>query len=142
MDAFQTFSAGTRLEANYNKFEIVIRGCHPKIEQDILNITRVKHGSLPFRYLGVPITASRLSKLEYRSLVDKTTARIKTWASRHLSYAGRAALIHSILLGIYTCWQKIFVLPQEVINQVTKICRNHLWSADSLYKKPPLCCLG
>ena len=107
MDAFQTFSARTGLEANYTKSKIVIRGCHPKTEQDILHITRIN----PFRYLGVPITASRLSKIECRSMVEKMTTRIKTWASRHLSYVGRATLIHSVLLGIYTFWAKIFVLP-------------------------------
>ena len=101
MDAFQKFSACTRLEANYTKSEIIIKGCQLKSEQDILHITRVKPGSLPFRYLGVPISASRLSKIECRSLVEKKMARSKMRTSRHLLYAGRAALIQYVLMGIF-----------------------------------------
>jgi len=76
MDAFQTFSACTGLVINYNKSEIVIKGYNLQTEQEIVNITRVTKGSLPFRYLSVPITTSRPSKLECRSLVEKMMARI------------------------------------------------------------------
>ncbi|KAJ8427524.1 LOW QUALITY PROTEIN: hypothetical protein Cgig2_008884 [Carnegiea gigantea] len=88
MEAFQSFSTSTRLIVNYNKSEIVTRGCKLHTELQIMQITSFVQGSLPFRYLGVPITA------------------------------------------------KIFVIPQEVIKQVTKICRNYLWNADSSDKKP------
>ena len=40
-------------------------------------------------------------------------------------------------MGIYTFWVKVFVLPKEVVNQVTKLCRNYLWSADCSYSKNP-----
>ena len=102
MSAFQEFCMTTGLEANYNKSEIVIRGCKPHREQEILHATGFSAGALHLRYLGILITASRLSKMECRSMVDKITARIKTWSIRNLSYAGKAALIQSVLLGIFT----------------------------------------
>ncbi|KAJ8420029.1 hypothetical protein Cgig2_011568 [Carnegiea gigantea] len=79
--------------------KIVIRGCKPQTEEMIIQATKFSEGSLPLRYLGIPITASRLSKMECRSLVEKITARIKSWSIRNLSYTGRAALIHAVLMG-------------------------------------------
>ena len=61
MDAFQSFSTSTGLTANFDKSAMVLRGCKEKIEQDILRITGFQKGTLPFRYLGIPITASRLT---------------------------------------------------------------------------------
>ena len=101
MSAFQEFSMTTGLVANYNKSKIVIRGCKPHREQEILYATGFSAGTLPLRYLGIPITASRYSKMECRSMVDKITAKTKTWSTRNLSYAGRAALIQLVLSLIH-----------------------------------------
>ena len=111
MEAFQSFSTSIGLTVNYHKSEIVLRGFKGHIEQAILQITRFSSSSLPFRYIGIPIIAGRLSKIECRNMVENIIVRITKWTSRHFSYAGRAILIHSVLMGIYTFWAKLFVLP-------------------------------
>ena len=92
---------------------------------------------MPFRYLGVPVTANRISALDCRLLVEKTTRKIATWATRNASYAGRVALINSVLMGIYTFWATIFMLPKSVIKEVNSKCRNFLRGADQTFKKIP-----
>ena len=92
---------------------------------------------LPLRYLGILITASRLSKMECKSLVEKITTSVKTWSMRNLSYVGRAALIQLVLMGIYAFWARILILPQGVIKQINAICRNFTCGADRMYKKAP-----
>ena len=56
---------------------------------------------IPFKYLKVPVTPGRFSKLDWKGLVEKITAKIKMWSSRHMSYARRVTLINTVLLGIY-----------------------------------------
>ena len=75
---------------------------------------------LPFWYLGVPITANKLSKLECRLLVEKITQRIKTWATRSTSYAWRVAFINSVVMGVCNFGATIFILSQEVIRELEK----------------------
>jgi len=53
------------------------------------------------RYLGVPITARKLSKLECHTLVEKLTGKIKQWSTRSLSFVGRAQLINTVIFGMY-----------------------------------------
>jgi len=70
------------------------------------------------RYLGVLITASKLSQLEYRTLVEKILGKIRQWSTRSFSFAGRPQLLESVRFGMYNFWASIFILPQEVIYQV------------------------
>ena len=70
------------------------------------------------RYLGVPITVSKLSKIECHTLVDKIMGKIKQWSTTNISFAGRAQLINSVVFGMYSFWASIFILPKEVIDKV------------------------
>jgi len=87
------------------------------------------------KYLGVPITASRLTKLDCRGLVDKIVAKARTWAIINIYFAGRAMLINSVIFGLVNYWATIFLLPSEVIERITQICRNFLWSGTDAYKR-------
>ncbi|KAJ8419600.1 hypothetical protein Cgig2_000943 [Carnegiea gigantea] len=44
--------------------------------------------------------------------------KIRLWAIKSISFTGRAQLLNSMAT--------IFILPQEVIDQLNQICRNHL----------------
>jgi len=79
------------------------------------------------RYLGVPIIASKLSKLERHILVEKIIGKMKQRYTRNLSFAGRAQLINTVVFGMYGFWISIFILPQEVIDKLNQPCRNFLW---------------
>ena len=64
-------------------------------------------------YLGVPILATRLTKVQCASLVDKIIVRAHLWATRNIFYAGRARLINSVIFGMYTYWHISFYYPEQ-----------------------------
>ena len=70
-------------------------------------------------------------------MVKKIPARMQTWATRSLSFAGRATLINSVIFGMYIYLASIFILPNAVLEQLTQVCRNYLWSRYEEYKKSP-----
>ena len=72
------------------------------VKDQIFGILSFNAGSLPIRYLGVPLISSRLKKSDCKILVEKIVARARSWASRALSYAGRLQLVNSILFAIQT----------------------------------------
>lgn len=89
-------------------------------------------GSLPFRYLGVPIISSRLGKEACVSLVNTITSRLQSWTNRFLSLAGRLQLIKSVLHSIQVYWSSVFILPASVTNRIEQIFRQFLWKGPSL----------
>jgi len=68
-------------------------------------------------------------------LPEKNTAKIRAWASRHISYAGRLVLVNTVLFGMFNFWAQVFILLQDVVNQVMKLCRNFLWGGNENYQK-------
>ena len=46
-------------------------------------------GELPVRYLGLPLTSTRLYYKDCLPLIERVTKRIQSWTGNLLSYAGR-----------------------------------------------------
>lgn len=120
------------------KSQVVMGGCTERTRQQILETTGFTEGSLPFRYLRVPITASKLHKLECTMLVEKIATKIKYWATRTLSYAGRATLVNTMLLGVFNFWASIFILPQEITKNITRMCTYYIWGTSDSKRRPAL----
>ena len=62
MNGFQDFTRSSRLTANFDKSNIVFVGNCLHIQKEFLNITEFTECHISFRYLRLPITASRLTK--------------------------------------------------------------------------------
>ena len=136
-NTLEAFYKVAGLRANPEKSQIVCGGCNSQLQQQCLEATGYREGGLPMKYLGVPLTASRLSKLECHSSVDNIMGKMRQWSTRNLSFAGRALLINTVVFGMYGFWASIFILPQEVITRITQLCRNFLWGGTADYKRPP-----
>ncbi|GLT65660.1 hypothetical protein SLA2020_380770 [Shorea laevis] len=85
------------LTPNPDKRKIFMCGVDESVKCQLLASLGYKEGTLPVRYLGVPLISSRLKKVDCSILVDKIVGRVKSWTCKALSYAGRLQLGNSIL---------------------------------------------
>ncbi|KAL0283468.1 UNVERIFIED_CONTAM: hypothetical protein Sangu_2888100 [Sesamum angustifolium] len=90
-----------------------------------------QEGSLPIKYLGIPLTSSRLTIADCRPLFDKVDTRIAGWNHQNLSYAGRIQLIKSVLSTLHTYWASVFILPKGVLKMLERKMRSFLWQGPS-----------
>ena len=102
----------------------------------ILDLSGFKRGRFPFTYLGVPINTKKLSKEDGDILIDKMTARIRSWSSKNLSYAGRCVLINSVLMTIQSYWSQLMIIPKKLTKEINAICRAFLWKGKSDFVGP------
>ncbi|KAJ8426152.1 hypothetical protein Cgig2_024357 [Carnegiea gigantea] len=128
---------GQIVKVNLQKSQVVLRGVSTALQDLCLQETGLEIGQLTLRYLGIRITASRLTKTECTALIDKILAKVHIWATRSISFAGRAALINSSIFGMFSYWASIFLLPSEVVERIAQICQNYLWSGSQDFTKPP-----
>lgn len=72
----------------------------PQSRNILSDILGMKQGTLPIRYLGVPLISGKLSFSHCGPLIDRINARVNSWSSSQLSYGGRLQLIKSVLESI------------------------------------------
>lgn len=139
MNAFNDFSAATGLRVNPSKCNIYFGNVADEVKKEIQANVNYNEGTIPFRYLGIPLSNKRLSVAHCLLIADKITARITHWSARLLSFAGRAQLINSVLFAVSNFWLQCIPLPKEVIKRINAICRSFLWSGgDKLTRKSPI----
>lgn len=112
LEVLEKFAAVSGLKANQLKSSIYFGGVADGTKHEILNISGMQEGQLPFKYLGVPLSTQKLSVLQCQPLVKRILQKINCWATKFLSYAGRVQRIKSVLFGIQTYWSQIFTATE------------------------------
>ncbi|GKC66612.1 hypothetical protein Tco_1099210 [Tanacetum coccineum] len=93
-----------------------------------MEVMKFKEGTLPTKYLGVPLITKKLGVNDCKSLIDKIKGRTKDWKYKYLSYAGRLMLIAAVLESISMYWASVFKLPKTVIKEINGILKKYMWS--------------
>ncbi|XP_074290961.1 uncharacterized protein LOC141617692 [Silene latifolia] len=83
------FAELSGLHAKIEKTNMYFGGVPPKVKEAMLAATGFSDGQFPFRYLGVPLSTSRISVSMFDSLILKIKNSIQHWSSKFLTYAGR-----------------------------------------------------
>ena len=88
-------------------------------------------GTLPMRYLGVPLTSKKLNLQNCEPLILQIKKRFSAWSAKALSFAGRLLLIKTVISVITTFWCSSFILPKACINRINSLCSLFLWKGTS-----------
>ena len=101
-------------------------------KEEILQQFPFDYGTLPVRYLGLPLLTRRMTASDYLPLIEKIRSQINSWTVRALSFAGRFQLISSVIFSLTNFWIAAFRLPKACIQEIDKLCSAFLWSGPSL----------
>lgn len=123
----EDFAGWSGLHMNREKTQLFHAGLS-QIESNALTSYGFTLGSLPIRYLGLPLMCRKLKVAEHSPLIEKISARFNSWAVRSLSFAGRVQLIASVISGIINFWISTFILPLGCIRRIESLCSRFLWS--------------
>jgi len=141
-----SFAESTGLKVNYSESMMVPINVSDE-QLDILAQTfGCSKGSLPFTYIGLPLSITRPSVADYWPLVSKCERRLSS-VSSFLNEAGRLQITNAVLTALPTYAMCTFLLPKTVIKQIDKFRKHYLWrGSDMNSKKPakaawPLVCL-
>ncbi|XP_062115688.1 uncharacterized protein LOC133829876 [Humulus lupulus] len=136
--ALDDFSLATGLTINLAKSQIFFGGVSSTVRNVISQEMNLMEESFPLKYLGVPMRPTKWRHEDCDIILQKIILRLISWSSRHLSYAGRMQLIHSVLFGLRNYWISIFILPQSVVKEIEKLCRSFLRGSAGMRSKPHL----
>jgi hypothetical protein len=115
------------LKINFSKSEIVVINDHDNIVLAYAEIFNCQIGYFPIKYLGVPVSPSRLHVIDWRPMLDKNAKRLDVRKGSSMSIAGRSTLISASLNNAPTYHMSIYLLPKTVIQELDKVRRTFFW---------------
>ena len=126
-ETLDDFAGWSGLHMNRDKTQLFYAGLSQD-ESTALATYGFSVGSLPIRYLGLPLMHRKLKISEYSPLIDKLNSRFNFWATKSLSFAGRCLLIKTVIRGTVNFWTSTFLLPRSCIKTIESLCSRFLWS--------------
>jgi hypothetical protein len=145
-ELLHTFAESTLLKVNFDKSMMVPINIAVDTFDELATTFGCIKGSLPFTYLGLPLSLTKPTVADFWPLVSKCERRLVAFSS-YLSEAGRLELTNAVLTALPTFAMSSFLLPKTVIKQIDKYRKHCLWrGSDVSSKKPskaawPLVCL-
>ena len=94
-------NTGLQIDKDKNKL-FFSRG--NKNKASLANILGVAVGTLPMKYLGLPLTSMYPEAKHFVSLLDTTRRKIDGWSLNLLSFPGRLELTKSVLHNLLFYW--------------------------------------
>ncbi|KAE8720088.1 hypothetical protein F3Y22_tig00109919pilonHSYRG00044 [Hibiscus syriacus] len=83
-------------------------------------------GSLPFKYLGIPLGADPRLLASWAPIIDRFAQKLTGWKSRTLTFAGRVVLVSSVMSVLPLNYMSTFVVPKSVLAKIDQIRKNSL----------------
>ena len=82
----------------------------------LLTVLGYKQGTLPMKYLGLPLGAKFKDKTIWNPILEEIEQRLAGWKRLYLSKGGRVTLIKSTLSNLPTYILSLFPIPAIVAN--------------------------
>ena len=96
----ELFAGASGLSTNLDKCTMTPIRCSEEDIQGVQHVFPYRIQEFPTKYLGAPLSLSRLGRADEQRLVDAVAARIPTWKGGLLTNAGRATLTQTTLSAI------------------------------------------
>jgi hypothetical protein len=99
------------------------------------NFLNCIQGSIPFKYLGLPVGANPRRISTWEPMVEKIRRKLNSWGNKHISFGGRLVLINLVLNSIPIFYMSFMKMPSQVRKKVIRIQRDFLWGGVNGRKK-------
>lgn len=116
------------LNTNMTKSQIAPIRCTNVNLQDITAIFPMHITHFPMKYLGLPLSLSKLKKVHVQPLLDKCRKRLAHWQGKLMTAAGRTALTKSVLIAQPIDHMTTLKLLDGTLGAIDKIRRKFLWA--------------
>lgn len=127
LEILQDFENRSGLGISLQKTSLFSAGLKPHETERIIQATGLSSGTLPVRYLGVPLCTKKLSLLNRAPLLQAIKDKFMSWTVRYLSFAGRLQLISTVISGMINFWTSAYILPKACLAEIDSLCAKFLW---------------
>ncbi|XP_026397126.1 uncharacterized protein LOC113291852 [Papaver somniferum] len=90
----------------------------------------IRMGTLPFRYLGVPIFQGKPKKSHLNGIMDIIKLKFAAWKCKSLSMMGRVEIVKTVIFSSALYSFHVYMCPSSCIQILEQWIRNFVWTGD------------
>ena len=120
---------------NTEKSDIFFFNTPPTTRRNIIIILGFAEGTLPSKYLGVPLLEGKSSQRNWKELLDKMESKLHSWTHRALNFPARLTLVKYVLQAMPSYVFSVLSAPKAVLKKIRAIQRNFLWGSSEVKQK-------
>jgi hypothetical protein len=105
------------LRLTLKKSELFLVGGDNGVANEYAEVFNCLVSLFPIKYLGVPVSRSRLKVVDWLKLEEKHAKNLEVWQGNSLSTGGRTMLINSSLSNTATYHMSMFLMPLTTIKE-------------------------
>ena len=114
------FEIISRLKINLDKSDLFPMGVVPNFEM-LVDVLGCKQGSLPMKYLDLPLGAKWKDRAVWNPIIEKVERRLTGWKRLYLSKGGRLTLIKSTLSDLPTYLVSLFPILADMAYRIERL---------------------
>jgi len=88
------------LKINFHKSELFCMGEAKNRASEYMALFGCKEGTIPFKYLGIPMSNSRITNKDWSQMETRFQKKLSSWKGKLLTVGGRLVLINSVLSSL------------------------------------------
>ena len=123
------------LKINFHKSEIFCFGEAKEMKEQYKQIFGCESGSLPFKYLGVPIHYRKLRNAEWHPVESRFDGKLGCWKGKMLSYGDRLVLVNAVLTSLPIFMLSFLEIPKGVRKRLDFYRSRFFWQSDENKRK-------
>lgn len=117
-------------EVNFSKSAVTFgKGTPHQLQQQIMNELGISKMGGFGKYLGLPECIGRNRKETFNYITQRIRNKLDSWYSKFLSPAGKEVLLKAVIAALPAYTMSCFLLPKNLIQEITKAMRQFWWSA-------------
>jgi hypothetical protein len=124
---FQAFREAWGLRCNFNKCQITPIRCDDAQISLTIEFFPCAVVEFPIRYLGIPLSTTKLLKSSWHSLIDKVADKLPVWKGNLMHKSRRLTLIKTTLSAVPIHSAISLEFPAWVLKALIKLMREFLW---------------
>jgi rhodanese-related sulfurtransferase len=108
------------LKINFSKSEVILINGDDDKNLQMAEIFNCQIGFFPIKYLGVPVSPSRLHVKDWTPVIEKNEKKLVVWKGGTMSIAGRTILINASLTNVVIYHMSMYLVPKTVADSLDK----------------------
>ena len=111
----EDYAASVGLKINFHKSTLILTNLSAESAFAFARLFGSSVGSMPFTYLGLPLSVRRVHSSHLLPLVDRIRKKLSTWSASLLARGERLALVRHVLCALSGHMLATIVLNAHVL---------------------------